>query len=340
MHYLITGHTGFKGSWLSLMLQMQGHTVSGISLHSMEKSLFNQANLNHIFQNDFRIDIRDSDSLSRAVKNIDPEVLIHLAAQPLVRESYKDPIRTFETNVMGTLNVLEATKRLKNLRATLIVTTDKVYKNKNDLRGYVESDPLGGDDPYSASKAAADLATQSWVKSFAASPVAIARAGNVIGGGDFAADRIIPDLVKAYSSNRLPAIRFPDAIRPWQHVMDCLNGYLALVESMLNYSTLGEWNFGPEATSFRTVRELVEEFAALSGLTGEVWCLDQGISYKESSILNLDSTKSLKNLNWKNILTWQESIELTHEFYFEQSRSDFEMMKSQIDLFHSKAAQV
>jgi len=185
MHYLITGHTGFKGSWLSLMLQVQGHTVSGISLDPLEKSLFNQANLGEIFENDFRIDIRNSKEFRQAVEKVEPEVIIHLAAQPLVRESYKDPIGTFETNVLGTLNLLEATKELSNLKSTLIITTDKVYKNYNHLRGYVETDELGGDDPYSASKAAADIATQSWVKSFATSPVAIARAGNVIGGGDY-----------------------------------------------------------------------------------------------------------------------------------------------------------
>ena len=161
MHYLVTGHTGFKGSWLSLMLQMQGHTVSGISLDPPEKSLYNQANLNNLFQNDLRINIRNSVELSKAIKKIDPEVIIHLAAQPLVRESYKDPAGTFETNVLGTLNLLEATRALTHLRATLVITTDKVYKNHNHLRGYVETDELGGDDPYSASKAAADIATQS-----------------------------------------------------------------------------------------------------------------------------------------------------------------------------------
>ena len=340
MHYLLTGHTGFKGSWLSLMLQMRGHTVSGISLDPQDKSLFNQANLKDIFDHDLRMDIRNLHELRVEIERINPEVIIHLAAQSLVRESYKDPVGTFETNVLGTLNILEATKSLTNLQATLIITTDKVYKNKNFLRGYVESDPLGGDDPYSASKAAADLATQSWVKSFATSPVAIARAGNVIGGGDWATDRIIPDLVTAYTSNQLPILRFPDAIRPWQHVMDCLNGYLFLVDSMTNYSTVGEWNFGPERASFRTVRELVEKFASHSGLVGDVWRLHQGISFEEASILTLDSTKSLKNLRWKNYLTWEEAIKLTHDFYFECDKKPFEIMKSQIDLFYEKAVTI
>ena len=170
MHYLVTGHTGFKGSWLSLMLQMQGHEVSGISLNPPTKSLFVEADLEGTFKYDFRIDIRNGEELSKAVYIINPDIIVHLAAQPLVRESYKFPVETFETNVIGTLNVLESTTQLQNLKAALIITTDKVYKNHNHLRGYVETDELGGDDPYSASKAAADIATQSWIKSFAKVP--------------------------------------------------------------------------------------------------------------------------------------------------------------------------
>ena len=197
MHYLITGHTGFKGSWLSLMLQIQGHEVSGISLNPPQKSLFVQAEIEGTLKHDFRIDIRNREELTKVIHTVNPEIIVHLAAQPLVRESYKFPVETFETNVIGTLNVLEATKDLKNLQAALIITTDKVYKNNRHLRGYVETDELGGDDPYSASKAAIDIAAQSWIKSFATVPIAIARAGNVICGVDWATDRIIPDLVNA-----------------------------------------------------------------------------------------------------------------------------------------------
>ena len=336
MHYLITGHTGFKGSWLSLMLQMQGHTVSGISLDPPEKSLFNQANLSNLFQNDLRIDIRNSGELSSAVKKIDPEVIIHLAAQPLVRESYKDPVGTFETNVLGTLNLLEATRALTDLRATLVITTDKVYKNHNHLRGYVETDELGGDDPYSASKAAADIATQSWVKSFATSPVAIARAGNVIGGGDWATDRIIPDLVNAYSSNQTPTLRYPDAIRPWQHVLDCLNGYLKLIDSMISGGFSGEWNFGPSLDVKKTVGELSSQVAEHYGLTGEVWKLEGNFQPHEAGYLLLDSSKARLALDWSDHLNFEESIQWTVEWYLYKNLNHSEITKTQIQQFFEK----
>ena len=338
MHYLVTGHTGFKGSWLAVMLQMQGHTVSGISLDPPEKSLFNQAGLSDIFKNDLRIDIRNSKDLGYAVKIIEPEVIIHLAAQPLVRESYKDPVGTFETNVLGTLNLLEATKDLANLRASLIITTDKVYKNHNHLRGYVETDELGGDDPYSASKAAADVAAQSWVKSFATTPVAIARAGNVIGGGDWATDRIIPDLVNSYSSNQTPTLRYPDAVRPWQHVIDCLNGYQKLVNKMLSDGISGEWNFGPSLDERHSVVELVETFAKSWGIIGnqQVWKLEQIQQPHEAGYLLLDSTKAREKLNWHDNLDFASSISLTAS-WFKQSQSQnlLEITVKQIEEFFS-----
>lgn len=317
MHYLVTGHTGFKGSWLALMLQMQGHAVSGISLDPPEKSLFNQANLSNLFQNDLRIDIRNSAELSKAIKKIDPEVIVHLAAQPLVRQSYKDPVRTYETNVLGTLNLLEATKTLSNLRASLVITTDKVYKNHNHLRGYVETDELGGDDPYSASKAAADIATQSWVKSFATTPVAIARAGNVIGGGDWAADRIIPDLVNAYSSNQKPTLRYPNAIRPWQHVLDCLNGYMKLVDSMISVGISGEWNFGPDLREKHEVLDLVKAFAKAWGVqeSDSAWTIDETEQPHEAGYLLLDSNKARKSLGWSDELSFSDSIDWTANWF-------------------------
>jgi CDP-glucose 4,6-dehydratase len=317
MHYLVTGHTGFKGSWLSLMLQMQGHTVSGISLDPTEKSLFNQANLRKLFKNDLRIDIRNLAELSKAVKEIDPEVIIHLAAQPLVRESYKDPVGTFETNVLGTLNLLEATKALTDLSATLVITTDKVYKNHNHLRGYVETDELGGDDPYSASKAAADIATQSWVKSFASSPVSIARAGNVIGGGDWATDRIIPDLVNAYSSNQKPTLRYPNAIRPWQHVLDCLNGYMKLVDFMISDGIAGEWNFGPDLREKHQVLDLVKTFAKAWGIQeiDSAWTVEETEQPHEAGYLLLDSNKARKSLGWGDELSFSDSIDWTANWF-------------------------
>ena len=338
MHYLVTGHTGFKGSWLSLMLQMQGHTVSGISLNPPEKSLFNQANLSNLFESDLRIDIRNSAELSKAVKEIDPEVIIHLAAQPLVRESYKDPVGTFETNVLGTLNLLEATRALTNLSATLVITTDKVYKNHNHLRGYVETDELGGDDPYSASKAAADIATQSWVKSFATSPVAIARAGNVIGGGDWATDRIIPDLVNAYSSNQIPTLRYPHAIRPWQHVLDCLNGYMKLIDSMIKDGISGEWNFGPDLRDKHEVLDLVKVFAKVWGVqeSDPAWTIEETEQPHEAGYLLLDSNKARKSLGWTDELSFSDSIDWTANWFkAAQTNDPLQVTTNQIKNFLS-----
>jgi CDP-glucose 4,6-dehydratase len=334
MHYLITGHTGFKGAWLSLMLEMQGHTVSGISLDPLEKSLFNQADLHTLFEHDFRIDIRNRAAIKEAVEKINPDVLIHLAAQPLVRESYRIPVETFDINVLGTLNVLEATREIKNLKATLIVTTDKVYKNYNHLRGYVETDELGGDDPYSASKAAADIATQSWIKSFAKGPVAIARAGNVIGGGDWAQDRIIPDLVKAYSSGEFPTLRYPDAIRPWQHVLDCLNGYLALIDIQISNGLAGEWNFGPDLDEKHSVKDLVNSFAHNWGVEGKTWELDPDNSVHEAGYLLLDSSKARENLNWSDKLNFVETVKWTVDWYKSMDQeSVLDFTKSQIKAY-------
>lgn len=338
MHYLVTGHTGFKGSWLSLMLQLQGHSVSGISLDPMERSLFNQARLSNTFENDLRIDIRHSTDLSRAVKAINPEVIIHLAAQPLVRESYRDPVGTFESNVLGTLNLLEASKQLTGLKAILVITTDKVYKNFNHLRGYVESDELGGDDPYSASKAAADIAAQSWVKSFATTPVSIARAGNVIGGGDWASDRIIPDLVKAYSSNQIPTLRYPDAIRPWQHVLDCLNGYQRLVSKMLSDGISGVWNFGPPLDEKHSVLDLVVAFSKAWELDQQkqVWNHEHAEQPHEAGYLLLDSSKARTELGWEDKLNFDSSINLTTTWFKQyQSQNPRELTIDQINKFQS-----
>ena len=317
MHYLITGHTGFKGSWLSLMLEMQGHTVSGIALNQDKMSLFNQADISKIFEHDVRLDIRDTAQLGKAVKKIDPQVIIHLAAQSLVRESYKYPVETFETNVIGTLNVLEATKSLTDLRATLVITTDKVYKNHKQLHGYVETDELGGDDPYSASKAAADIASQAWIKNFATSPVAIARAGNVIGGGDWAKDRLIPDLVNSYSNNQIPKIRYPNAVRPWQHVLDCLNGYLTLVNSQLENSTGGEWNFGPNINEKHMVSDVVNSFAGEWGVRSEFWLQDLTRHPDESTYLLLDSKKAHDVLDWEEKLNFEAAIQWCCKWYKE-----------------------
>ena len=312
---MITGHTGFKGSWLSLMLKELGHEVSGISLDPEGDSLFTQAQLNNIFTHDIRSDIREFNSLKSHFAAINPQVVIHLAAQPLVRYSYLYPLETFHSNVMGTLNVLEASKFLSELNATLIITTDKVYKNFGHLRGYLETDQLGGDDPYSASKAAADIASQSWIKSFGDYPIAIARAGNVIGGGDWAADRLIPDLVKSYARNESAIVRNPDSVRPWQHVLDCLNGYLTLIDSMISIGTAGEWNFGPDHNQKHTVKEVIEGFAKNFNLSVKPWYSDSNVNPAESNLLLLDSTKARDQLHWKDHLDFANSLSWSANWY-------------------------
>jgi CDP-glucose 4,6-dehydratase len=307
MNYLITGHTGFKGAWLSLLLQERGHRVSGISLKPEENSLFVAVNSADIYENDIRCDIRDYAKLEAYFKDVNPDVVIHLAAQALVRESYRNPIGTFETNVMGTLNVIKASQQIQNLKAQLIITTDKVYKNVNKESGYRETDALGGFDPYSASKAMADIAVQSWVSSFRSPPTAIARAGNVIGGGDVGLDRLIPDLIHSYSVGLTPRLRAPNSVRPWQHVLDCLNGYLMLVDSLVKKKATGEWNFGPDERQSKTVANVAEIAGSIWGVEKN-WENDLGNHPHESPILMLNSDKARTKLGWSDKLTFEESV--------------------------------
>lgn len=314
MHYLITGHTGFKGAWLSLLLRERGHRVSGISLEPATNSLFNRINIGAFLENDIRCDITDLPKLKKEFCAIDPDVVVHLAAQALVRESYKNPFSTFETNVIGTLNVLKASQAIIDLKAQLIVTTDKVYKNIGKSSGYVESDALGGQDPYSASKAMADIATQSWLCSFENAPTAIARAGNVIGGGDVCADRLIPDLIKSFSSGFTPKLRAPDSVRPWQHVLDCLNGYLVLIDQMLIGNGDGAWNFGPDGSQLHTVADVANIAGELWGAKKN-WESDLGVHPYETSLLTLDSNKARSKLGWSDKLNFQDSVEWTINWY-------------------------
>ena len=314
MHFLITGHTGFKGAWLSLLLRERGHKVSGISLEPETNSLFAKSALGNIFENDIRCDIRVYEKLAAYFREVNPDVVIHLAAQALVRESYRDPITTYETNVMGTINVLKASQSLPNLKAQLIVTTDKVYKNVDKSTGYVESDPLGGQDPYSASKAMADIAVQSWLASFDNAPTAIARAGNVIGGGDICKDRLIPELIDAFSSGRTLNLRSPNSIRPWQFVLDCLNGYLELIAALLAGTGAGSWNFGPDHTKIRTVAD-VANFAGTLWGSSTNWELDLGVHPHEANLLLLNAEKARTKLGWQDKLSFEESIGWTINWY-------------------------
>ncbi len=337
MHYLVTGHTGFKGSWLALWLAARGHTVSGISLDPLAGSLFERADVKSQMHEDLRIDIRDDASVVDAITSLAPDVVIHLAAQPLVRESYLDPRTTFTTNVIGTLNVLAAVAATSSVKANLIITTDKVYRNLDQEAGYVESDALGGSDPYSSSKAMADILTQSWVKSFPGAPTAIARGGNVIGGGDVSRDRLLPDLLRSFEAGEVTGIRFPAAVRPWQHVLDCLAGYLDLVEALLEGRGVGQWNIGPGRESFVAVRSVADDAVALWG---------KGVSWKDTSdpsnpheanLLALDATKARRELGWENKLRYPESLEWTIDWQRrvlsgERAR---EVSLSQIERFES-----
>jgi CDP-glucose 4,6-dehydratase len=314
MHFLITGHTGFKGAWLSLLLHQRGHLVSGVSLQPEAESLFERASIANFLENDIRCDIRESSKLSSHFKEINPDVVIHLAAQALVRESYRHPLSTIDTNVFGTLNVLNASQQISELKAQLIITTDKVYKNISKTSGYVETDALGGQDPYSASKAMADIATQSWLSSFENAPTAIARAGNVIGGGDICADRLIPDLIRSYSSGLTPKLRAPNYIRPWQHVLDCLNGYMLLVDAIIQNDVHGAWNFGPDENQAKTVADVANIAGAVWGAE-KCWESDFGNHPHEASTLILNSNKARAELKWSDKLSFQESVEWTIDWY-------------------------
>lgn len=307
---MVTGHTGFKGSWLSLWLAQRGHEVSGLALDPQPGALFIEAEVASVLTDDLRIDVRDPEAVRRAFDRVQPEVVVHMAAQPLVRASYLEPRLTFETNVMGTLSVLEAVSSTPSVRAHVIVTTDKVYRNVGQATGYLEGDALGGDDPYSASKAMADIMTASWVRSFAGCPTAVARAGNVIGGGDVSEDRLMPDLLRAFGLGEIALLRYPGAVRPWQHVLDCLNGYLAVIDALVAGKGAGAWNFGPSSSSFRTVRE-VADLAAASWGSGASWTSSTGEHPHEAELLTLDASKAVDELSWSNRLDFAEAVSWT-----------------------------
>jgi len=310
MHYFVTGHTGFKGAWLVLLLTEAGHTVSGLSLDPEPGCLFERASLADRMTWDFRSDIRDAPATTAALQQASPDVVIHMAAQPLVRESYREPRLTIETNVNGTFNILEAVRATDSVQAHLIVTTDKVYRNVNRVEGYREDEPLGGDDPYSVSKAMADLLVHSWTHSFPGPPTAVARAGNVIGGGDASKERLLPDILRSFASGNPVEIRYPNAVRPWQHVLDCLHGYLLLVEAIQRDGVGGAWNFGPGPASFATVADLAARTATLWGPGASV-TLNTDPQPHEAGLLTLDSTKSRDILGWRDLLTLDDALEWT-----------------------------
>jgi CDP-glucose 4,6-dehydratase len=339
MRYLITGHTGFKGAWLSRSLADQGHDVFGFSLPPEPDALYQVADIRASMRGDVFADIRDASSIQDYIRKVSPEVVIHMAAQPLVRESYREPRYTLETNVMGTLNVLEAVRSASSVQAQIIVTTDKVYRNVNQVAGYLETDPLGGDDPYSVSKAMADLLVQSWTKSFDGPLTAIARAGNVIGGGDVSRDRLLPDVVESLKNGEAPRLRYPQAVRPWQHVLDCLNGYTTLAEAMLKnpseFEAGSTWNFGPDISSFVSVGEVTTLASRMWGQEIN-WDQTPDPEFHEAGLLALDASKAQTQLNWNNILPFEAAIDWTVSWYRQVGLGAMlpgEAMASQLEAF-------
>ena len=315
---LVTGHSGFKGAWLTLWLQRMGAVPTGISLPpSTSPNLFALAEIDSLSESHF-IDIRDSTKLSDLIKTLKPEIVFHLAAQPLVRASYRDPLETFSTNIMGTVNVLNAMRVLDSVRVAVMITTDKVYRNNEWLWPYREDDALGGYDPYSASKAASEIVISSYRNSFLEDQniaVASARAGNVIGGGDWSEDRLIPDAIRAWQAGRPLEIRRPDAIRPWQHVLEPLAGYLFLAEKLWQQPTLaGAYNFGPQNSEAATVRNVVEIVRKAYG-EGEVSFMEGNEGPYEAKWLALEVAKSNRVLGVRSRWGLEEAVKRTIGWY-------------------------
>jgi CDP-glucose 4,6-dehydratase len=313
----LTGPTGFKGAWLVLWLTGMGARVTGLSLppHT-DPSLFDLCARGRC--SDIYGDIAEPALVARALADCAPEIVVHMAAQALVRPSYADPLGTYATNVMGTANVLQAARTMPGIRAVIVVTSDKVYENDGAGRPFSEDDRLGGHDPYSNSKACAELVTDSFRRCFFgdACRVATARAGNVIGGGDWSPYRVVRDIVEAFERGAPVALRYPRAVRPWQHVLDPLAGYLMLAQAMVAApeSTPAALNFGPDTQSFRSVSELVEAFTTRwGGRPG--WRLDAGEHPHEASLLTLDATRARAILGWRPLLSFDEAVSWTADWY-------------------------
>jgi len=346
---LVTGHTGFKGGWLSLWLSELGAKVHGVSLPAPTKPSFHELLPPDVFASQTECDIRDLRRLGEAVIRARPRVLFHLAAQPLVRRSYAEPMETLETNVLGTANILEAVRRAELPCVVVVVTSDKCYENREWNYAYRENDPLGGHDVYSMSKAAAELVAQAWNKSFflpdeKLGPVVTARAGNVIGGGDYAEDRLVPDCVRSLMAGKPIAVRNPDAVRPWQHVLESLSGYLWLGARVGREGKTSEaaaaFNFGPEPAARQPVRRLVEEIL-------KVWpgswtdASDPG-SPHEAKLLSLSVEKAAAVLGWSPVWGFKEAIGRTVSWYYERhARRNPDMAgysRGQIEMYWADAA--
>ncbi|MEK7151427.1 MAG: CDP-glucose 4,6-dehydratase, partial [Patescibacteria group bacterium] len=322
---LITGHTGFKGSWLSHVLLLWGAKVSGVALAPVTKpNLFGILKIKPRVSNYFT-DVRDLKKIKAILKKEKPEIVFHLAAQPIVRVSYDNPIDTFQTNIIGTANVLEAMRSIGGVRSGVIITTDKVYKNKETGVAYKEDDMLGGHDPYGSSKAAAELVVDSYAKSFfnpanyrkaRGTLIASARAGNVIGGGDWAKDRIMTDIVRsAFESKKALVVRSPDAIRPWQYVLEPLAGYLTLARGLYEgrVELSGAWNFGPQKKGHLRVEDLL--LKTFKHLGRGSYVIDRDLTKHEATLLKLDSSKANQGLSWRSFIQADDALKLTLDWY-------------------------
>jgi CDP-glucose 4,6-dehydratase len=340
---LITGHTGFKGSWLSLWLSNMGAELYGISISvPTEPSHFNLLNIN--FARDIRVNVSDFSKVNEAIISIKPDYIFHLAAQALVSVSYEDPLQTFRTNVLGTLNILESLRKINHRCIAVIITSDKAYDNLEIKRGYHENDKLGGPDPYSGSKGSAELIINSYCRSFFQHSdnilVGVGRAGNVIGGGDWASNRIIPDVIRSIKNNEILKIRSPKATRPWQHVLEPISGYLALAINLTESSENNSeaFNFGPAFNNEYTVEQVLREIQGY--LTNLKWEYENNNEFKESTLLKLDCEKALNKLDWKACLDFKETINFTSSWYLEYFRNKNKITsfsQNQIQEFITKA---
>lgn len=318
---LITGHTGFKGGWLALWLHSLQASVFGLSLDPLTSPcLFTAADIASLLTSDFRADIRDEEKVNDIISSIQPDVIFHMAAQPLVRSSYEDPVNTFSTNTLGTVNILESVRKVKSVRVMVMITTDKVYDNLEWPYPYRETDILGGKDPYSTSKACAEMIISCYRRSFFSHnipSISSARAGNVIGGGDWSKDRLIPDAICSFGMNRILHLRKPEAIRPWQHVLEALSGYLILAEAQWKQPDhyAEAWNFAPNTNGECTVEYISQKIARLWGEGAHVAISPSPDDPPEAFLLRLDSSKSRMFLGWRPLWTIDQTLEKTVAWY-------------------------
>lgn len=315
----LTGHTGFKGGWLALWLNDLGAKVHGYALQSpTTPNFFTEVQVEKCLTSSTIADIRDVSTLQSAIQAANPVIVIHMAAQPLVRASYKEPVETYSTNVMGTVNLFEAVRKTSTVKAVVNITTDKCYENREWLWPYRENEPMGGHDPYSSSKACAELVTSAYRRSFLSGigiQLASVRAGNVIGGGDWAVDRLIPDFLRSLDKNQVLTIRSPQSVRPWQHVLEPLAGYIALGEKLFSEGEVfaDAWNFGPDDIDNKSVRWIVDHLCAL--IPEADWHTDGQSQPHEANFLKLDSTKAKTMLGWKPRWNLAASLDRTIEWY-------------------------